>query len=68
MTTCLFGDGEAVARYELPEGCVAFRDVIEQNLCMQHIVSATPIGEIRLIECYVDHERSELPCQVCGQK
>jgi hypothetical protein len=46
---CRFNDSEAVAVFAMSEGCVCFPDDREQALCMQHIVRATPLGEMTLI-------------------
>jgi hypothetical protein len=43
-TPCSFGHGDiAIARYALPRGCAARPDDRVQDLCAQHIASATPI-------------------------
>jgi hypothetical protein len=50
--TCRFGCGPAIARYAMDRGCVCFPDDREQDLCAQHVVRATPLGGMELIEAY----------------
>lgn len=40
----------AVARFTLEKGCIGRRNDHEQFLCMQHLVTAEPIGEMELVE------------------
>jgi hypothetical protein len=55
LPPCTFEDGMlAVARFRLNKGCIARRfDNDVQDLCMQHIVTATPIDGMELIEEYI---------------
>lgn len=55
LPPCVFEDGMlAVARFRLNKGCIARRfDNDVQDLCMQHIVSATPIDQMELEEEYI---------------
>jgi len=49
---CRFTDGEAVARFALDKGCFCYPDDREQDLCLHHIVKATPLGGMKLIVDY----------------
>lgn len=42
----------AIGRYEVSEGCVCFPQDREQDLCIQHAESATPIGTFRIMLVY----------------
>jgi hypothetical protein len=46
---CRFCGRPAVALYRLTEGCAVYSSDREQDLCVQHAVSAEPIGEMILI-------------------
>lgn len=46
---CQCGD-PAVARFEMSRGCVVFPDDRSQYLCLHHIVRATPLGGMELVE------------------
>ncbi len=46
---CTFGDHDvAMGHFKMPRGCAAMPDVTEQDLCLQHIVKAEPIGSMEL--------------------
>lgn len=47
---CRFCASEAVAIFDIPEGCACYPDDRVQTLCMQHVVGATPIGAMTLKE------------------
>jgi hypothetical protein len=49
---CSFGHGTAIARFSMPKGCVARPQDREQDLYLQHIAKAEPIGEMDLIKIY----------------
>ena len=55
MTDCRFRstapahDDPAVIRVALDEGCICFPDDREQDLCAQHAVRATPLGNMELV-------------------
>lgn len=49
---CVFGDGEALGRFDLPRGCIAIRRCGTQKLCLHHIVNANPIDGMFLVEDY----------------
>ena len=44
--------GVAVGRYATPNGCVCYREDTEQDLCVQHAITAEPLGPFRLIVIY----------------
>jgi hypothetical protein len=46
---CRFCGAPAVGIYYFDKGCVCYPDDRMQSLCEQHIVKATPIGNMRLI-------------------
>lgn len=46
---CRFCGTPAVAVFSLDEGCACFPDDREQALCMQHIVRASPLGEMAMV-------------------
>lgn len=50
MIPCRFCAAPAVVRFAFPQGCVCFPDCREAGLCLQHVVRATPLGEMRLLE------------------
>lgn len=52
MPQCRFGDGEAVGRFRLSEGYVAYPDDREQDLCWHHSKRVTPLGTFEVIEDY----------------
>jgi hypothetical protein len=52
MPHCRFGDGEAIGRFALSDGCVAFPEDREQDLCWHHARRATPLGSFELIADY----------------
>lgn len=43
---CRFCGKAALATFSLPKGCMCYPDDREQALCPQHIISATPLGEM----------------------
>jgi hypothetical protein len=47
--SCRFGDGEAIARFSLPGGCIAFPEDREQALCLHHAMRATPLDGMYLV-------------------
>jgi hypothetical protein len=49
-TPCRFGDGPAVAVFELDAGCACFPDDRWQALCTQHAMRASPLGSMELAE------------------
>jgi hypothetical protein len=52
MPQCRFGDREALGRFRLPAGCIAFPEDRVQDLCWHHIHRATPLGGMELVEDY----------------
>lgn len=52
MPRCRFDDDEAIARFHLDQGCVAYPEDREQDLCWHHARRATPLGSFELIEDY----------------
>ncbi len=42
----------AVGRYSTPQGCVCYREDKEQDLCVQHAITAEPLGSFKLIVIY----------------
>lgn len=52
MAECRGKDGEAIVRVALTEGCLAWPDDREQDLCVQHLSSIEPRGEMWLIDVY----------------
>ena len=38
----------AVGRYDTPEGCVCLPEDREQDLCVQHAITAEPLGPFQL--------------------
>jgi 8-oxo-dGTP pyrophosphatase MutT (NUDIX family) len=49
---CRFCSADAVGHYKLSKGCFCFPDDKEQDLCAQHVVSATPIDSFELAHKY----------------
>jgi hypothetical protein len=49
-TPCRFGDGPAVAVFDLDRGCACFPDDHRQALCVQHAIRSTPLGSMRLAQ------------------
>jgi hypothetical protein len=49
---CRFCSASAIAKYAMDRGCVCFPDDREQALCAQHIIRATPLGSMELLEDY----------------
>jgi hypothetical protein len=47
---CLFGDGPAVAVYELDRGCWCHPELRRMALCPQHSVQAHLLGTMELVE------------------
>jgi hypothetical protein len=56
---CELCDSDAAALFALPKGCVCSPKQI-QLLCMQHVVRATPLGGMRLLEIIDDQWEDEL--------
>jgi len=52
VLTCRFCSSEAVARFSMSAGCVCYPDDREQDLCVQHVLRATPLGTMQLVEDY----------------
>lgn len=52
-TPCRFGDGPAIARFALDQGCIAFPDDRVQDLCAYHCRKAQPLGSFEIIEDYL---------------
>jgi hypothetical protein len=50
---CRFCGSLAAARFRLDRGCVCYPDDRIQDLCMQHVVRATPLGGMELM-CVLD--------------
>lgn len=50
---CRFCDSPAVAVFRLDAGCACHPNDREQALCEQHVVKATPIGDMVLIRSLV---------------
>ena len=46
---CRFGDGPAVAEFELDRGCLVYPADRRQFLCEHHARRATPLGSMRLL-------------------
>lgn len=46
---CRFCRWPAVGIFELNRGCLCFPEDREQALCMQHVVRATPLGDMSLL-------------------
>lgn len=42
----------AVGRWAMSEGCVCYPDDREQDLCAQHAIRATPLGDMVLLVIY----------------
>ncbi|GEM_PF-1724105 len=50
---CRFGCGDiAVGHFSTPNGCVCFPDDVEQDLCVQHALTAEPHGAFTLVTIY----------------
>lgn len=47
---CRFCGDRAVGIYSVPEGCFCYPDDREQALCPQHVIGATPIGGMEIIQ------------------
>lgn len=47
---------EAVARFRLDAGCVAQPGEREQDLCLHHVMRASPLGTFELVEDYSEGE------------
>lgn len=61
---CTFGDGPAIGCFAFVRGCVARQRQRIQRLCLHHVVNATPIDGMVLLEDYsVDRVlvRGEVP-------
>ena len=53
VVKCSFGEGNvAVGHFEMSAGCAALPDVKSQDLCLQHIVKADPIGTMEMTLIY----------------
>lgn len=48
--TCRFCTAEAVAVFDVPEGCACYPDDRQQALCMQHVVGESSIGGMILVD------------------
>jgi hypothetical protein len=46
---CRFCGDVAAARYALSAGCLCYPDDREQDLCVQHIIRASPRGSMQLV-------------------
>lgn len=42
----------AVGRYSAPHGCTCFPNDTEQDLCVQHAITAEPLGPFELTVIY----------------
>ena len=52
MPKCIDGLYEAIIHVKLSEGCAAYPDVLEQDLCLQHIYSLEPRGDVEVTQVY----------------
>lgn len=53
VVRCRFGDGfRAAVRVSLSDGCLCYPDDREQDLCIQHLDRANPLGEMEVIKDY----------------
>jgi hypothetical protein len=59
LVPCRFCDMPSVEIYRLDKGCFRYPDDHEQALCSQHVLRATPLGEMILIKAFVS--------TICGQ-
>lgn len=50
MSVCRFCGQPAAVRVALSQGCLCYPDDREQYLCGQHLLRATPLGTMTLIE------------------
>mgnify|MGYP001381459444 CR=1 FL=1 len=57
---CKFGDGEAIARFSLPGGCLVYPEDTEQDLCIHHALRATPRNGMAILEDYTFGNRFEV--------
>jgi hypothetical protein len=48
--SCRFGDGPAVAVFDMDAGCICFPDDRQQALCAQHAMRSTPLGSMVLAD------------------
>jgi hypothetical protein len=53
LVPCRFCGTPSVGIYHLDEGCFCYPDDREQALCSQHVLRATPLGEMILIKAFV---------------
>lgn len=53
--TCRFCSVKATGRFMMDAGCVCFPEDRFQDLCAQHIIRATPLGSMELVEAYNAH-------------
>ena len=58
-TKCTLCDDPAAAIFEMSRGCFCSDKTI-QPLCMQHIVRATPLGSMELLEILEEGWREEI--------
>jgi hypothetical protein len=49
---CRFCQDNAVVKVYLSKGCICYPDDHEQDLCIQHLKRATPLGTMELVEDY----------------
>ena len=52
MASCRFGDGEAIGRFRLDQGCLVYPDDREQDLCWYHARESTPLGSFEILADY----------------
>ena len=58
---CRFGDGLAIGRFRLDDGCVAFPNDRVQDLCWHHARRTSPLGSFELVEDYTLPGSSRVP-------
>ncbi len=61
---CRFGDGEAIAIWDMPGGCMCYPEDRAQALCLQHSRRATPLdGMTLLFDLTLGHRFTEAVLQ-----
>jgi hypothetical protein len=56
---CNLCDDKPAGLFSMPKGCVCSPDIL-QYLCMQHVVRATPLGGMYLLEILNNSWKDEL--------
>lgn len=49
LISCRFGDGEAIAVWDMPGGCLCHPEDRVQALCLHHSHRATPLDGMKLL-------------------